>query len=57
LFLDVAVEQALEETYDVFLGGGENRQAGRHSRDNALKNDASRARIQIGSRIRHAGES
>ena len=46
LFSDVKID----------LRGGENRQAGRHDGDNALKNDASRARIQIGSRIRHAGD-
>jgi hypothetical protein len=56
MFPDVAVEQAAEETYDVFPGGGENGEAGRHKSDNALKNDASRAWIQIGSRIRHASD-
>jgi hypothetical protein len=50
------VENATEETCNASPRGCENGEAGCHHGNDALKQDASAARIEIRSRIRHAGD-
>jgi len=50
------VENAAEETRNAFPGGCENGKAGCHYGNDALKQDAAAARIEIRSRIRHTGD-